>query len=270
VLIVVEDRDVELPDQRLLDVEAVGSLDVLEVDAAEGRLEQLAGLDHLVGVLGRELDVEDVDAGEALEEHALALHHGLAGERADVPESQDGGAVGDHADQVGASRVQEGVVGTLGDLEAGLGDSGRVREREIPLRGDGLGGNHLRLSGAAPAVVLEGLFLRDQSFLRDRSPPPLPAGSGRRPLAQRCMESTKNAHPRQPGWGRKCTRAAMAGQRAAGAPEPPAKGLPPLQASAEPLPQSRGRARMRPGEARSEREGRQPGVARRYPPKTCS
>ena len=35
-----------------------------------------------------DLDVEDVDVGEALEEDALALHDGLDGERADVAEAR--------------------------------------------------------------------------------------------------------------------------------------------------------------------------------------
>ena len=42
VLVVVEDRDVHLRDQPLFDLEALRRVDVLEVDAAEGRLEQLA------------------------------------------------------------------------------------------------------------------------------------------------------------------------------------------------------------------------------------
>jgi hypothetical protein len=61
----VEDRDVHLALERLLDVEALGRLDVFEVDAAEGRLEKPDAADELVGILCRELDVEDVDVGEA-------------------------------------------------------------------------------------------------------------------------------------------------------------------------------------------------------------
>jgi hypothetical protein len=56
----VEDRDVHGLLEGFLDLEALGGLDVLEVDPAEGGLEQLAGLDDLVLVLGRQLDVEAV------------------------------------------------------------------------------------------------------------------------------------------------------------------------------------------------------------------
>ena len=102
VLVVVEDRDLHALAQLPLDVEALGRLDVLEVDAAEGRLERGDDVDQLVGVALVDLDVEHVDAGELLEQHRLAFHHRLGGERADVAQAQHRGAVGDHADQVAA------------------------------------------------------------------------------------------------------------------------------------------------------------------------
>ena len=54
--------------------------------------------------VGGQFDIEDVDIGEAFEQDALAFHDGLAGGRADVAESQDGGAVGDHGHQVAFGR----------------------------------------------------------------------------------------------------------------------------------------------------------------------
>ena len=95
VLIVVEDRDLHRLDQRFLDVEALRRLDVFQIDAAEGGLENLAGADDFIGVLGVELDIEDVDIGEALEQDGLAFHYRLAGEGADVAESEHRGAVAD-------------------------------------------------------------------------------------------------------------------------------------------------------------------------------
>ena len=104
VLVVVENRDLHALAQGALDLEALGRLDVLEVDAAEGRLQRRDHLDQLLRVFGVDLDVEDVDAGEALEEHGLALHHRLRGERADVAEPEHGGAVREHGDEVLADR----------------------------------------------------------------------------------------------------------------------------------------------------------------------
>ena len=79
VLVVVEDGDLHPRLELLLDVEALGRLDVLEVDAAERGLEAGDALDELVGVLLVDLDVEDVDVGEPLEEDGLSFHDGLAG-----------------------------------------------------------------------------------------------------------------------------------------------------------------------------------------------
>ena len=65
------------------------------------------------GILGADLEVEDVEVGELLEEIAFALHHRLAGERADVAEAEHGGAVGDDGDEVALRRVLVDVVGVL-------------------------------------------------------------------------------------------------------------------------------------------------------------
>jgi hypothetical protein len=56
-----------------------------------------------------DFDIEHVDAGEALEQDALAFHHRLAGQRAEVAQAEDGGAVGDHRDQIALVGVAVGV-----------------------------------------------------------------------------------------------------------------------------------------------------------------
>ena len=109
VLVVVEDRDLHPLAERLLDDEALRRLDVFEVDAAEGRLQAGHDLDQLGGIGLVDLDVEHVDAGELLEQAALAFHHRLAGQRADVAEAEHGGPVADHGDEVAAGGVLAGV-----------------------------------------------------------------------------------------------------------------------------------------------------------------
>ena len=109
VLVVMEDRDVHQLAQALLDDEAFRRLDVLEVDAAEGRAEIAHAVDELVRVLGVDLEVDGVDVGEALEQHRLAFHHRLGGERAEIAEAEDRGAVGDHRDEVALGGVVEGA-----------------------------------------------------------------------------------------------------------------------------------------------------------------
>jgi hypothetical protein len=68
-----------------------------------------------------------------LEEIALAFHHGLAGDRANVAKAEDRGAVRDDGDQVALGRVPVRVVRIPLDLDAGLRDPGSVRERKVPL-----------------------------------------------------------------------------------------------------------------------------------------
>ena len=76
-LIVMEDRDLHALLQPRLDLEAFGSLDVLQIDAAERRLQRRNGLHHAVDGVGRDFDVEDVDPGEFLEQDRLAFHDRL-------------------------------------------------------------------------------------------------------------------------------------------------------------------------------------------------
>jgi len=84
VLVVVEHGYVHLLAESLLDLEALGRLDVLEVYAAEGRFHRLHRLTERVDLLDIELDVEHVDVGEALEQHTLPS---MTGFDADAPMS---------------------------------------------------------------------------------------------------------------------------------------------------------------------------------------
>ena len=132
-----------------LDLEALGRLDVLEIDAAEGGLERGDGLDQLVRVGLVDLDVEHVDPGELLEQAALALHHRLAGDRADIAEAQHGGAVGDHRHQIALGGVVVGLQRILLDLQAGHRDARAVGQRQIALVAHPLGRRDRRSSPAS-------------------------------------------------------------------------------------------------------------------------
>ena len=155
VLVIVEDRDAHRLPQRLLDHEAFRRLDVLEVDRADRWLEELAEPDDVGRILRVHLEVEHVEVGELLEEVSLALHDRLAGQRADVAEPEDGGAVRDDGDEVAARRVPVRVLRIPLDLEARLGDAGRIGEREVALVGEGLGGDDRDLAGSWGGVVVE-------------------------------------------------------------------------------------------------------------------
>ena len=168
VLIVVEDRNLHGAAQLFLDVETLRRLDVFQVDAAEGGLQHLAGADDLLGVLRGQLDIEDVDIGEALEEHALAFHHGLAGQRADIAQPEHGRAVGDHGHQVAFGGVLVGEAGVALDFQAGNGDAGRVGQAQIALRAAGLGRRDRHFARRRCGMVFQGIFLacRHGEFLQ--------------------------------------------------------------------------------------------------------
>ena len=88
------------------------------------RLEACDDVDELLRVALVDLDVEDVDAGELLEEDALPLHHRLGGERADVAEAEHGGSVGDHRDEIAARRQRRDFARIANDFVAGGRDAG--------------------------------------------------------------------------------------------------------------------------------------------------
>ena len=169
VLVVMEDRDVHQFAQALLDDEALRRLDVFQVDAAEARAEIAHAIDELVGILGVDLQIDRIDVGEALEQHRLAFHHGLGGERAEIAEAEDRGAVGDDGDEVALRGVVVGEARILGDGQHRHGDARRIGERQVALRRHRLGGDDLELAGPALAVEL-------QRFLVGEGRPRLAAG----------------------------------------------------------------------------------------------
>ena len=84
VLVVVHHGDVEGLLQTLFDVEALRSLNVLKVDAAEGRRNLLYCLAELLRIFFGNLDVEHINATIYLKEQAFAFHNWLAAHRSNV------------------------------------------------------------------------------------------------------------------------------------------------------------------------------------------
>ena len=141
--------------QLALDVEAVRRLDVFQVDAAEGGLQRGDHVDQLVEVVLVDLEVEDVDAGELLEQHRLAFHHRLGRQRADVAQAQHRRAVGDDGHQVAARGVAVGVALVGDDLFAGRRHAGRIGQRQVVLVDQLLGRGDRDLARRRELVVFE-------------------------------------------------------------------------------------------------------------------
>ena len=99
-----------------------------------------------------------IDVGETLEQHRLAFHHRLGGERAAIAEPQDRGAVGDDGDEIALGRVVVGEALILGDRQHRHRDAGRIGERQVALRRHRLGGDDLELA-RPPLAVKKQRFL---------------------------------------------------------------------------------------------------------------
>src|SRR5262249_52699089 len=78
-LVIMEDRNLHRAAKLFLDEEALRVAYILQIDAAERRLKQLAGANDFLRISRGKLDIEYVDIRKALEQHRFAFHHRLAG-----------------------------------------------------------------------------------------------------------------------------------------------------------------------------------------------
>ena len=128
-LVIMEYRYIETFAQSRFNFKAVRCGDVFEVDAAKGGGDGLDYLDELLRRFGGNFNVEHVDPGKLLEQHGLALHHRLGGERATVAQAQDRGTVGDHGNQIAFVSVVVSGLGVFGDFQHRLCHARRVGQR---------------------------------------------------------------------------------------------------------------------------------------------
>ena len=103
VLIVMEYQNVALLLQLLLDLEAAGCRNVLQVHAAEGACQKGNGIHDGVHVLGADAEGNGIHITELLKEHALSFHHRHAGLRTDVAETENSGTICHHGHCVPAA-----------------------------------------------------------------------------------------------------------------------------------------------------------------------
>ncbi len=157
VLVVVEDGDVAPLLQLPLDLKAPGGGDVLQVHAAEGAGQQSHRVDDLIHIVAADAQGNGIHTAEGLEQNALALHDGHAGLRADVPQPQNGRAVGDDGHGVPPAGQLIAFIDILLDLQAGLGHAGGVGQGQCLLAVHRRPGRHFQL--ALPLVVQPQGFL---------------------------------------------------------------------------------------------------------------
>ena len=130
-LVVVEHRDVQPLLQPLLDLKAARRRDVLQVDPAERRRDQLHHTHDLACVGRVQADRKRIHACELLEQAALALHHRHRRARADVAKPEHRAAVRDDRHRVALDRVLEGLLVIVGNGQAHARHPRRIGHRKI-------------------------------------------------------------------------------------------------------------------------------------------
>ena len=174
-------------------------------------------------------------SAKRLNSTALPSITGFAASAPQIAQPQDGGAVGDHGDEIALGGV---VVGARPDPAAmastGTATPGRVGERQVALGRHRLGRRDLELAGAALAVEQQRLLIGEgrpgatlagfRSHFISLYPnagtalgisqnvsgtggPPSRDGRRRRPMRKRCCRAALNMHA---GKGNACKPAAAA------------------------------------------------------------
>jgi len=151
VLIVVKDRNVADFFEPALDLKAAGRADILQIDPAKRPGDQINRAYNLIHVLGTHADRKSVYIRKFLEKRAFAFHDRHTGLGPDIAKSKHGGTVGNDGNQIGTAGEFKRFAVILLNLQTGLGNAGRIRNRKIVPVVDLAPGNHLDLS--LPVIV---------------------------------------------------------------------------------------------------------------------
>ena len=100
-----ENRNIHGCLEAVLYLEALGCLDILQVDSAEGRSHKLDRINKGLGVAAVQLQVKDIHICKAFEEDSLPFHNRLSCIGAYVAQSKDSSTIGYHTHQVLSSGV---------------------------------------------------------------------------------------------------------------------------------------------------------------------
>jgi hypothetical protein len=126
VLVIVENRNVQLLAQARFDFKAARRGDVLQIDAAEGRGNRFHRADDFLDILRVQANRERVHVRELLEQDGFALHDRHRCQRTDVAQTQHCRAVRHDCDEVALRGVTVDVSRICMNAAAGLGNAGRV------------------------------------------------------------------------------------------------------------------------------------------------
>ena len=124
-------RNLTFPSEPFEYVETLGLLNVLQVYAAECRVQKLDRLDELVGIFCIQTYGEGIDAPQIFVDESFTLHDRDRSLWSDIPETQNPGTVGDDRNCVPLTRVVVHEVLILLYLPAGCSTAGCVPDIEI-------------------------------------------------------------------------------------------------------------------------------------------
>ncbi len=123
-LIVVENRNFHGFLECFFYIKAFRSFNVFQIDAAEGRFQQLACLDNFIRVFRVEFYVKHVDVGKTFKKNPFPFHDRLTRQGSKIAETQYGGTVGYNRNQVALSGVFVGILRIFLNRKTGLGNAG--------------------------------------------------------------------------------------------------------------------------------------------------
>ena len=154
-LIIVKNRYAHSFAQFSLDVKTFGRLDVLKVNPAERGFERGNDFNEFFRIQFVDFDIEAIDAGKLLEQDRLAFHDRFGGQRSDRAQAENGGAIGDHANQVG-TRGHVACLGRITDYFVTCrSHARRIGQRKIPLVDQPLGRGDRDFPGPWQTVIVE-------------------------------------------------------------------------------------------------------------------
>ena len=112
VLVVVEDRNIQLSLQVLLNLEAFGRSDILEVNRAKAWCDRLNRSNNLLWLVHIQHDWHGIDTSKVLKQQRLTFHHRHGGFGAKVAQAQNGRAITNDCYEV----IRPGVGGQGGGV----------------------------------------------------------------------------------------------------------------------------------------------------------
>ena len=129
-LVIVENRNIAALFQLLLDLEAAGSGDILQVYAAEGACQQSNGIYNFIYVLAAYAERNSVYIAKSLEQDTFTFHNRHTGLRSDIAQTQNCGTVGYYGNGVPAASQVVALIDILLNLQTGLCNTRCISKRK--------------------------------------------------------------------------------------------------------------------------------------------